>query len=366
MFQTGSWSLVKKLMTFYFLSTVGILSAISLFLYPSFVKGLYHPAETTNEISTTTLKQSKDDICPVCFRKCIIAFLASIVSSLALGYIVARKGLKRIDEFTQLMTKISALALDDRVELRDWPRELKYLGDTFNRMLDRLQASFVRLNQFSSDIAHELRTPINNLQGLTEVALTQKNPVEYRQLLESHLEEFHFLSRLIENLLFIARSSNGQTIINQERLKVKDEISKIFDFYSALAEEKNIELVCTGDEVVLCIDKILFKRLINNILSNAIRHTPKQGKISCQIFHKTHATTLVIQDTGTGIKAECLDKIFDRFYRVDFARNNGVGELGLGLSIAKSIMDLHHGSIAITSKEQQGTCVTLTFPPHPY
>ena len=345
-----SLSLVNRLMLLYSLSTIGLFASIGLFLYPTFTKMIAQ----IQGIAASNLTIE-------CYEKIIITLLFSSLSAIVLGHIISRNGLKTLREFENTMGKITAHSLDNRIHPDDWPKELKNLADRFNSMLDRIQTSFIQLSQFSSDIAHELRTPIHNLRGMTELALVkEKLPHEYRITLESCMDEYHHLSKLIENLLFIARSDHGEIRLDKSVIHVQTEIANLCDYYLAVAEEKHITVSCTGQASIEA-DPVLFKRVICNLLSNALRFTPAHGKISIDIRNLPNLVQIMIHDTGPGISNEHLSRLFDRFYRVDSSRTKASGGTGLGLAIVKSIMDLHNGKINIESGSTIGTIVILSF-----
>lgn len=235
------------------------------------------------------------------------------------------------------------------------------MASAFDGMLLRLADAFARLTQFSADLAHELRTPINNLMGETEVALSRpRSAAEYRQILESNLEEYSRLSRTVESLLFVARAENTQIPLSKARLDGRTELEAVCSYHEALAEEKGIRLVCLG-QGHLYADALLCKRALSNLLSNALRHTPAGGEIRLSLHEAVDgAAEIAVQDSGCGIAAEHIPKLFDRFYRVDPARSEE--GTGLGLAIVKSIMDLHGGSVAVGSQPGGGTTVRLRFP----
>lgn len=350
-FRLRTWPLVTKFMVLYTISTIGILCAVIIFLYPTFLDVISH-------INVTFYNYLSD----ICHKKIATTLLLISLMVIFLGYIIARNSISRIHEFANKMETITANSLHERINLNDWPRELKALGQKFNNMLDRLQLSFNQLSQFSSDIAHELRNPIHNLKGMTEQALVKKRSIEeYDQLLESSLEEYEYLTKLIENLFFLAHVDHGEIKINKIELNAKEEILKICDYFSAIAEEKNVEIACEGNATV-AVDPILFKRVVNNLLSNALKYTPSNGKIRIDLNTTKDNVFLIIKDTGIGIQQAHLPKIFDRFYRIDPSRSSLTGGLGLGLTIAKSIINLHKGQISIESEINKGTTITIKLP----
>jgi len=291
----------------------------------------------------------------------IIAILASALCSLLLGFFITDKGIRSLYELTAAAEKITATSLHQRIDPKSWPKELETLGVAFNQMLDRIEASFVRLKQFSSDLAHELRIPINNLIGETEIALSPPHTIdEYQQVLISNLEEFHRITQMIENILFLSRAENPQIELQKTNIHVQDEILFICEYYQAMAEEKSIRISSDGN-ARLRFNLIMFRRMMNNLLSNALKNTPPGGQIHFNISSSPHQTNINISDNGIGIASEHLTKIFDRFYRVDTARSQQSGGVGLGLAIVKSIVDLHQGTIVITSELGKGTHVSLSF-----
>jgi two-component system heavy metal sensor histidine kinase CusS len=346
------FSLTTKLVTLYVVSTLSILAAVCLFLYPTFIT-VISQLNVNHAMSLKTL----------CYKNIVIALLFSSLGAILLGKMITKNSLNRIHEFSNKIEKISSDSLHERIHIEDWPKELKPLGHEFNLMLNRIETSFSQLSQFSSDIAHELRNPLNNLQGMTEVALTkEKLPTEYSHILESYLGEYQHLSKLVENLLFLARSDQNQVIFKKQSLHVRDEILKIMSYYQLIAEENQIEVNCNGD-AILSIDSILFKRVINNVLSNALKYTADHGKIHIHIRTiDKQWVEITINDTGIGIDEIHLPKIFDRFYRIDSSRSMHTGGLELGLAIVKSIMALHKGKVNIKSELNVGTSIQLYFP----
>jgi two-component system heavy metal sensor histidine kinase CusS len=204
-----------------------------------------------------------------------------------------------------------------------------------------------------------LRTPINNLRGEAEVALARSRaPEDYQSVLASSLEEFERLSRMIDNLLFMARADDPQEAIHRIRFDTRQAIEAVREFYEAVAEERDVEVTCCG-AAWLRGEPMLFRRAVSNLLGNALRYTPAHGRIHLAVStHNDQCVELSVRDTGSGIAAEHLAKVFDRFYRIE----NSPGGTGLGLAIVQSIMRLHGGAATIQSELGQGTTVTLKFP----
>lgn len=291
----------------------------------------------------------------------LILFIALLIA-VWLGYVIAKRAMHSLYRLTETTQQITVNSLHQRIDPQFWPRELQRLGLSFNAMLERIENAVTHLTQFSGDLAHELRTPINNLMGETEIALFHDHTIqEYREVLESHLEELQRLSEIIENILFLARTENPILDLKREWIHVADEIVFIHEFYQAMADEKKIQMTITGDSV-LHVNVTLFHRMLSNLLSNALKYTSEGGAIQFTVEQKAHAVQITLTDTGIGIAREHLPYLFDRFYRVDSARARSVGGVGLGLSIVKSIVELHHGSITVTSIVNKGTTFSLLFP----
>ncbi len=296
-------------------------------------------------------------------RKLLLVLGLGMFFAAVAGGWVARQGMQPLVEITKTAQHITASQLHERIAVRRWPAELAELAAAFDAMLDRLEDSFARLSQFSADLAHEMRTPINNLRGEAEVALARaRAPEEYQHLLGSSLEECDRLSRMIDGLLFLARADNPKTAVEWVRFDVGKEIEAVREFYEALAGEQEVAVTCQGN-AGLNGDPVLFRRAVSNLLANALQHTTARGTVSITIdsLHDQWVE-LRIRDTGSGIAAEHLPKIFDRFYRAGQSRSQTRGGTGLGLAIVQSIMRLHGGAARIQSLVGQGTTVTLTFP----
>jgi two-component system heavy metal sensor histidine kinase CusS len=236
------------------------------------------------------------------------------------------------------------------------------LASAFDRMLDRLQEAFEQLSQFSADVAHEFRTPINNLTGEAQVALSHERTIpEYKRVLHSALEEYTRLARMIDSMLFLAQAERAPAVLASVSLEASDELQAVRDFYHALAEEQGVELTCQGQTRVTA-DPMLLRRALSNLLSNALKYTPRGGRVTLRAAEGPGTTqTLSVIDSGVGIASEHLTKLGDRFYRADPSRSGSAGGAGLGLAIVRSIMTLHGGSLLIDSTVGQGTTASLVF-----
>ena len=241
-----------------------------------------------------------------------------------------------------------------------WPRELQPLAIAFDAMLARLEDSFTRLSQFSADLAHELRTPVANIMGEGQVALTrERTPSEYREVIESDIAECERLSGIVDNLLFVARVDAARESIERKKFDGGAAVEKIAAFYRTLAEDRHVAIHCSGEGEIYA-DPVLFERAVSNLVDNALRFTPDGGEIKISIMIRDAHSEIAVSDNGCGIATEHLPRVFDRFYRADPSRSSGGA--GLGLALVKSIVDLHGGTVRIESEVGHGTIVTIIFP----
>lgn len=298
------------------------------------------------------------------YRRDIGLVLAGgVLAAFVIGAWITRRGLEPIADITRAAERIDAQLLRERIEPGPWPRELVALAGAFDRMLDRLQDSFERLSQFSADLAHELRTPINNLMGEAQVALSHpRGATEYVRILHSALEEYGRLARMIDSMLFLAQAERNLTALEFVPLDAGAELRAVADFYQPVADEEGKTLLCEGD-IRMRADPLLLRRAISNLLSNALKYTPSGGHITLRAGASADGgATLSVTDRGAGIASEHLPKLGDRFYRVDPARAGSPGGAGLGLAIVKSIMLLHGGRLIVESEPGHGTTASLVFP----
>lgn len=322
---------------------------------------------TTEEVGGQryTLQIAQDRSVDDQFTRNFAALLAiilalGVIAAAAIAVTVTKRGLRPLAEMTRSLQRVGPTHLHERVPLSGWPRELQPLAAAFDDMLDRLEDSFTRLSQFSADLAHELRTPIANLRGEAEVALTRpRTPAEYRAVIESSVAECERLSGIIDNLLFLARADAAEGHIERTQFDGRAAIEKIAAYYQAIAEERHVAITCSGNGKIDA-DQVLFGRAVSNLVDNALRFTPDGGAVAIEVRMTPTAAEVSVRDNGSGIASEHLPRVFDRFYRADSSRSS-MGT-GLGLALVKSIADLHGGSARVRSEVGSGTTVTLVFP----
>jgi len=293
-----------------------------------------------------------------------LVLAAGLIVCIIVGHQIAYRGLQPVRLVADTARRIDTTNFGERIDSTGLPGDLLDLAVTFNRMLDRLERSFTRLNQFSADIAHELRTPVNNLRGEIEVALGKRRaPERYEELLASNLEDCDRLTRLIESLLFLAKAENPRTQFVKEVIDVGQELATVCEFYEAAANEKKLTLAAIAPKkITAALSRTLFQRAVCNLVENAMTHTPQGGTVTLSAAQTESAVSVIVADTGSGIPAEHLPHVFDRFYRADQVRSSVARNIGLGLSIVKGIVDLHGGDIRVASQKGQGTRVTMSFP----
>ncbi len=288
--------------------------------------------------------------------------LTVIVTGIA-GSFLARVTLKPVDHMIDTLRKITAENLKLKIHIPDTKDEIKRLADTFNDMIERLDKSFSSQQEFIQDISHELRTPLTILKGELEVTLKKlRSPQEYESVLVSSLEEIGKMSRVIEDLLVLARFDNHQVALEIRRIDLGGILSRVIDDMKILAAEKEIETsLSRQDNIILDGDEDQLRRLFVNLFDNAVKYTARKGRVVVTAHKDGSQARVIVSDTGIGIPEDELPYIFDRFYQVSRARRANHG-FGLGLSIAKSIVESHRGTISVESQPNAGAIFTVSLP----
>jgi two-component system heavy metal sensor histidine kinase CusS len=298
------------------------------------------------------------------YRERIIAAVA-IAALLAglLGAVVARTGLAPLRSLARRAGAISASRLDERLPSENVPAELREVAGAFNRTLQRLEDSFRRLSQFSADLAHDLRTPIGNLLGEAQVALHRpRTAAEYESVIASSVEELERINRMIDGMLFLARSDDVQASLDLRPVDAAAEVDRLIEYYEGLASDAGVGIRRVGD-LTLRADATLFRRAIANLVSNAIAHTPPGSEITVALGAVPDGgAEVAVSNPGPGIPRELLPRVFDRFFRADASRPDSARGSGLGLAIVKSIVELHGGGIEARSEPGALTTFRMLFP----
>lgn len=297
------------------------------------------------------------------FLKATLVGLPLLLLIVALGaWLIARTGLAPLRRFHRLAASIGAQSLSQRVSTSGLPTELAELATEFNNMLERIDVGYRRLQEFSGDLAHEMRTPVATLLGRSQVALSHTRTVaDLQEVLEGNIDELERLSRLISDMLFIARADHNENPLQRDHMELAQEAQRVADYLSLVAEERGVTVEVTGTAVVMA-DRLLVERAITNLVSNAIRHAFADSIVRVVIAAEGGTATLAVTNQGEGIAPAHLERIFDRFYRIDSARARLDGGNGLGLAIVRSIMSAHGGLVTAHSQPGRETTFTLTFP----
>jgi two-component system heavy metal sensor histidine kinase CusS len=288
----------------------------------------------------------------------------AILLSAGVGFLLTRRGLAPVRAIAAEIGRINAEKLHARIADDAWPAELRVLADSFDTMLARLEQSFEQLTRFSSDIAHEFRSPVNNLVAAASVTLARsRSPLEYQNTLDVVVEEGSRLSRMVASMLFLARADNAEQHLQLAEVALADEFRKLIEFYEIAADEQGVTLHADGDGYLRA-DPLLLRRALSNLLANALRYTAHGGAIRLQAAREPDAVVISVADSGSGIDPQHLPHLFERFYRADAARSSS-DSTGLGLAVVRSIAELHGGTAAATSTVGQGSTFTLRFPRTP-
>lgn len=294
----------------------------------------------------------------------LLIFPATLLVAVAGGWFLTRRALQPVDAMAQVARQITAGDLSRRIVTLAGQDELSRLAETFNAMIAQLEESIQRLRQFSADASHELRTPLTILKGETELALRQARTMEeYQETLASSLEEIDRISRIVEELFLLSKADLGEARLERKPVALAPLFRETLMQMELLAKEKELSLhFDCREEATITGDSDRLRELLLNLVENAIRYTPPQGRIVVTLSREGGYARVTVADTGIGIPKEDLPKIFDRFYRADSAREIHPKGSGLGLSICRWIVHAHGGTIQVDSTPGLGTLFTLRFP----
>lgn len=297
------------------------------------------------------------------FALMFIADLIGILVSFAAGYFVTKRALKPIDYMIKEVKEIDGKRLNKRLNIYSENDELARLAKTFNGMLDRLEDSFNRQNMFVSDASHELRTPISVIKGYTDMLdrWGKDDKAVLQESIDAIKKETSEMEDLIERLLILAKGDNKSINLNKEEFYLKDIIKDFLNEAKLVYKDRNFKIT-TSDKTKMIADKKLIKELIRIFIDNAVKYTNSNGNIEISSWDEGSKIYLRIKDDGIGIPKEEIVHIFDRFYRVDKARAKDTGGAGLGLAIAKLIIEEHNGYVNVNSEVNKGSDFLIAFP----
>jgi heavy metal sensor kinase len=280
------------------------------------------------------------------------------------GWLLTRRSLRPLEAMAEQAHRISGSNLHQRLEAGPTAEELAVLTASFNGLLDRLHQSFESMRRFVADASHELRTPLSVIRGEADVALAHERPAaEYRESLAVILDEARRLSRLVDDLLNLARADAGRVVLDVREFYFNDLLADCCRSVQPAAAAKQISVECrTTADVPFTGDEDLLRRLVINLLDNAIRYTPAGGRVTAELEAQPSGVRLRVTDTGVGIPPDAAPHVFERFFRADRARSRTDGGFGLGLAIVKWIAESHRGEVELETRPEAGSTFTVTLP----
>lgn len=304
------------------------------------------------------------------FRQSVVYLVTPLlVGAIIAAYVIVRRALLPLEHVTAAAARIGSQTLGERLDLRRAPDEIARLVGSFNEMLDRLEDAFRRLQEFGADLAHELRTPIQNLRGEAEVALLKpRPPAEYREILGGIIEGCEQLGKIVDDVLLLSRVERHEEALEIAPFDLAAELEGIREYFGDVAVARGIALTTRAPQrLPVRGDRVKLRRAIANLVDNALKYTGSGGRVDIVAASRDGpareaGVEIVIDDTGIGIAPEHLPKLFERFYRVEKSRSRAFGGSGLGLGIARTLVRAHGGDVRIESEVGKGTRARITLP----
>lgn len=294
----------------------------------------------------------------------LVFFPIGIILAACGGRLLTRRYLRPIDKIIEDANSIEAESLGYRLKQKKVKDEIGQLIDTLNQLFGRLQNSFHQIRRFTADASHELSTPLTIMRGEAEVALkSQRTSEEYRQVIETIIEEIERMSNIVDDLLTLSSIDSGEVRLSLSDVYLDEIITNVYEQGKVLAQDKKITVELDGvQHIPVRGDKHRLHQVFLNLIDNAIKYTPAGGRVLLSMVVENEGVSITVADTGIGIQKDHLNKVFDRFYRVDKARSRELGGSGLGLSIVRSIVELHKGKVSVESKLEEGSKFTIWLP----
>jgi two-component system heavy metal sensor histidine kinase CusS len=309
------------------------------------------PLRFLTAIDTETFWQTQHSLLIALISLAAVGILLASV----LGYWVARIGLKPLLDLSLEARKLAPPRLSGRLQLSPLPPELHQFVTSFNSTLERVEHAYSRLESFNADVAHELRSPLTNLIGQTQVALTRGRSAEhYFEVLQSNLEELERLRSIVNDMLFLASADQGSKATALTQASLAEEVATTLEYLDFILEDANVHVQVRGDAYAP-IEKAHLRRALINLLHNAVQHTEPGQVIHVDIHNEGDHVTIGVANPGGQIPTEHLPKLFERFYRVDASRSNSGANHGLGLAIVKAIALMHGGTVFVRSERGTNT-----------
>ena len=328
----------------------------------SFTAGMVQGMAGPLQISLAVDTQHHQEFMRELRRSIAIYAVLAILLSGFLAWFAAHQGMSPLRAMKRRAAAVTGQQLQERMPEDAVPIEMADLARELNEMLGRLQNDFKQLADFAADLAHELRTPISNLLTQTQVTLsTQRDLKTYQDTLASNAEELQRLARVVSDMLLLAKTERGVDLPHKESFSAAQEARELVEFYEAVADEKRILMSVEGDGRIYG-DRLMFRRALSNLLSNALRHAPVGGVVGVRIESSSRGIEVTVKNTGKEIPLDVQQRVFERFYRADSARRHPASDgAGLGLSITKAIVEAHGGAVSATS-DREWTRFRLVFP----
>ena len=328
----------------------------------SFTAGMVQGMAGPLQISLAVDTQHHQEFMRELRRSIAIYAVLAILLSGFLAWFAAHQGMSPLRALKRRAAAVTGQQLQERMPEDAVPIEMADLARELNEMLGRLQNDFKQLADFAADLAHELRTPISNLLTQTQVTLsTQRDLKTYQDTLASNAEELQRLARVVSDMLFLAKTERGVDLPHKESFSAAQGARELVEFYEAVADEKRILMSVEGDGRIYG-DRLMFRRALSNLLSNALRHAPVGGVVGVRIESSSRGIEVTVKNTGKEIPLDVQQRVFERFYRADSARRHPASDgAGLGLSITKAIVEAHGGAVSATS-DREWTRFRLVFP----
>ncbi len=318
----------------------------------------------TVEIVAAYVMTQESRMMKVYLWRVVAAVALTVMLTAVLGFLVLRRDLMPLMRMSRHAAEITPTRLSIRLREEEAPAELRQLASALNAMLERLENGYEHLSQFSADLAHEIRTPVNVLMGQTQVTLGQRRSVEeYEQLLESNLEELTRMSRIIENILFLAQADHAGLAVERNHIVLAEELQRIADYFEGVAAERDMRFNINVSPATICHANLtMWRRAVSNLVVNAVRYGDAGSAIVIEGSSDAHGVTITVDNHGTPMTQQQMERMFDRFYRGDKSRSEFTESNGLGLAIVKAIMGLHGGSASVACSSENHIRFSLHFP----